>query len=237
MSMGRGGIFGDPNMSFGGLEQNNPFKRKRGLLNEDYNDFEMGPEAQAALDRASVAPESEKKGLLGFWQGGDKFTARDGIAGLLAAVGDAFAQENGMQGSAVSGLTGGRAKAMAAAKAAMAEQALAADAGKMGISPEQFRLMRAGVDLPKAPEAPEKARIAEWYRNATPEQQRAFDQTNPIVTNGYGSTVVPRSSIGGGTAPGTIEDGYQFIGGDDKDPKNWRPVQGGAGSSPRPFLR
>jgi hypothetical protein len=58
----------------------------------------------------------------GFWGGGGKFTARDGIAGLLAAVGDAFAQRGGGQGGAVSMLAGGRMDALDMARKAQAAQ-------------------------------------------------------------------------------------------------------------------
>lgn len=117
MTMGKGGVFGDPDMLFGRSVGGLPGmpKRKRGLLGEDDYVLEVSPESQAALDRAAVAPE-QKKGLLGFWQGGDKFTARDGIAGLLAGIGDAFDREGGGDGGALDALIGGRAKAFAEAK-------------------------------------------------------------------------------------------------------------------------
>lgn len=53
---------------------------------------------------------------------------------------------------------------------------------------------------------PEAARTAEWYQNADPDQRAAYDATHPIVTNGYGSTVVPRSSLGGAPPPDAIAD-------------------------------
>lgn len=179
----------------------------RGLLGpRKKQEIEMAPPIGADFKE-----EPQGKGLLGFWQGGDKFTARDGIAGLLAAVGDAFAQENGMEGSAVSGLTGGRAKAMAAAKAAEADQALAADAAKMGISPEQFRLMRAGVDLPKPAEAPGFIRDARAFAALPPEEQARvasfMDMQNPRFTNTpAGTQFIPRTAVPPSAQPMTEDE-------------------------------
>jgi len=51
------------------------------------------------------APKERRKG---FWEGGDKFRGRDAIAGLLAAVGDAFAAQNDQEGYGVKSLLGGR---------------------------------------------------------------------------------------------------------------------------------
>lgn len=226
MTMGTGGIFGVPYGS----------RRKRGGLFdprlETPDSVEMAPPLGSDFDE-----EDPKKGLLGYWQGGDKFTWKDAGAGLLAVVGDAFARENDDEGSAVSNLTGGRVKAMAEAKAAQKQEMIAAAMRAKGLSDADIQLAMlnpeaVGTNAAKKlmpAELPEKAQMSEWYRNATPDQRAAFDATNPIITNGYGSTVVPRSTFGAAssTAPGTIEDGYQFMGGDDKDPKNWRPVQGG----------
>lgn len=83
-----------------------------------------------------------------------------------------------------------------------------------GVPPEKAPLILAGVAklgdvMPQAPELPTEARVAEWYRTATPEQRAAYDQTKPIVTQGYGSTVVPRSPLptgGGGLTPMTPEE-------------------------------
>lgn len=127
MTMGVGGIFGNP---YGSR------RRKDGLFDpqlETPDQVEMAPPIGADF-------KEKPQGLLGFWQGGDKFTARDGIAGLLAAVGDAFAQENGMEGSAVSGLTGGRAKAMAEAKAAKQQARVMAAFRNKGMSDDDITI-------------------------------------------------------------------------------------------------
>ena len=113
-----------------------------------------------------------------------------------------------------------------------------------GLSPEKARLAAMGGakfgDLAPTPAAdPERVRTAQWWQNATPEQRTAFDQTNPIVTQGYGSAMVPRATLpqsgapqapAGAPAPGQVEDGYQFMGGDPTNPNSWKPVGGGGGN-------
>jgi hypothetical protein len=187
-----------------------------------------------------------------FWNGGGKFGVKDGLAGILAVLGDTFSQRAGGQGGAVANLAGGRNQAMEAARAAQArQQEIAARierARAAGLTGPQAELVGNGdakfPDLYQKPEGlPTQARMAQWYQNATPEERAAFDATNPIVTNGYGSTVVPRAGLSqGATAgpqPGHVEDGHQFIGGDPGDPNNWRPVGGGGGNVtggfPRPY--
>ena len=199
MTMGTGGIFGVPYGS----------RRKRGGLFdprlETPDGVEMAPPLGSDFDE-----EDPKKGLLGYWQGGDKFTWKDAGAGLLAVVGDAFARENDDEGSAVSNLTGGRVKAMAEAKKAAADRALAADAAKMGISPEQFRLMRAGVDIPKQ-DVPSFIRDAEAF-SRLPDEQKAsvatfMDMQNPRFTNTpAGTQFIPRTAVPPNAQPMTDEE-------------------------------
>jgi hypothetical protein len=72
------------------------------------------PAPAALLDGAPEGPK-------GFWQGGDKFRARDGIAGLLAAIGDGLSRNSGGEGFAVKGLIGQRTKGSEALEAAQKE--------------------------------------------------------------------------------------------------------------------
>lgn len=191
------------------------------------------------------SPQSpQPQGDPGFWQGGNKFGVRDGIAGLLAIVGDTLSQRGGGQAGAVQGLSGSRLSAIEMAKKAAEQQKLEQAYAAAGLSPEKARLAAMGGanfgDLAPAPAAdPERVRTAQWWQNATPEQRTAFDQTNPIVTQGYGSAMVPRATLpqsgapqapAGAPAPGQVEDGYQFMGGDPTNPNSWKPVGGGGGN-------
>jgi hypothetical protein len=72
------------------------------------------PAPAGLLDDAPEAPK-------GFWQGGDKFRARDAIGGLLAAIGDGLTQHGGGQGFAVKALIGQRTKGAEALEAAQKE--------------------------------------------------------------------------------------------------------------------
>ena len=222
-------------------------RKKRGLwdIAPDYEmpglpDFEPG--AYDLSREPEPAPERQ-----GFWQGGGKFGGRDAVAGILAMISDVAAQQGGREGSAISGLTGSRMSALEMARKQQKRnaqvKALQDAAVRRGMSPDDVTLQMGGIETPKAPELPTQARMAQWYQNATPEERAAFDATNPIVTNGYGSMLVPRGSLPmggamGGLQPGAVEDGYRFKGGNPADRNNWEPV-GGAGLSqaPRRFRR
>lgn len=239
MTMGRGGVFGNPDMYLGSKD---PFK-KRGLLGSDPIDeytqnWQTINPADVPMGQAEEKPTS-------WLQGGDKFGWKDGLSLALAGIGDAFAAQNGDNPQVMQGMMANAMKAREAARkaqlAAAEKERLIAMGMQAGRTAPQMELILGGVgdygDF-KEPALPSQAQLAEWYRTATPEQRQAYDQTNPVVTNGYGSTVVPRSAIGPATSTpvGTIEDGYQFLGGDDRDPNNWRQV-GGAGPAiaPRGF--
>lgn len=167
----------------------------------------------------------EMVGDNGFWQGGDKFGARDGIAGILAVIGDALAQQGGGHGAAMPMLMGGRLSAIEMAKKHAAEQqqqqALMEAARQRGINPADVTLAQGGLGgiIPKQGELPERARMAQWYQNASPQERAAFDQTNPIITNGYGSSVVPRNALPGGLDP----DRYELIPDDEGGPASRAP--------------
>lgn len=167
----------------------------------------------------------EMAGENGFWQGGDKFTGRDGIAGILAVIGDAFAQNGGGAGGATPMLMNGRLSAIEMAKKQaedqLQKQALMEAARQRGINPADVTLAQGGLGgiIPKQGELPERARMAQWYQNASPQERAAFDQTNPIITNGYGSSVVPRNALPGGLDP----DRYELIPDDEGGPASRAP--------------
>lgn len=167
----------------------------------------------------------EMAGNNGFWQGGDKFTGRDGIAGILAVIGDAFAQNGGGAGGATPMLMNGRLSAIEMAKKQaedqLQQQALMEAARQRGINPADVTLAQGGLGgiIPKQGELPERARMAQWYQNASPQERAAFDQTNPIITNGYGSSVVPRNALPGGLDP----DRYELIPDDEGGPASRAP--------------
>lgn len=247
MTMGRGGVFGDPDM----------FKRKRkvGLLGENDYPLEMGVEEQAALDRAAAAPE-EQKGLLSFFQGGDKFTGRDALAGLLAGIGDAFAQENGNEGAALSGLLGGRAKALAEARAAAERERVAGAFRNQGMSEDDITIAMLNPEVFANKTAD---RFRERITNKAgdrveigPDGPRTIYQDNTpeiLGVPGMGVFAMNRRT-GQPYGTGGSEPPQQAIDDLRKNPSlaeqfeqaygagaSQRYLQGGAGSGPQPFRR
>lgn len=259
MTMGKGGMFGDPDMLFGRSVGGLPGmpKRKRGLLGEDDYDLQVSPESQAALDRAAAAAPEQKKGLLGFWQGGDKFTARDGIAGLLAGIGDAFAREGGGEGTALSTLTGGRAKALAEAKAAAERERIAGAFRNQGMSEDDITIAMLN---PKAFANKTADRFRERITNKAGDRieigpdgnlRTVYQDNTPEILGvpGMGVFAMNRRT-GQPYGTGGNEPPQQAIDDLRKNPSlaeqfnqaygagaSQRYLQGGAGSGPRPFRR
>lgn len=78
--------------------------------------FDRASQADYGMSvQQEAAPQS-------FWQGGDKFTLRDGIAGALAAVGDGLSNWSGSGGGAVNNLMQSRVAPAMQAAALAAEQ-------------------------------------------------------------------------------------------------------------------
>jgi hypothetical protein len=98
------------------------------------------------------------------------------------------------------------------------------------------------------PEMPGLAKEVQWINSLPPpEREQAMKYIQMLrpgnfvppapVNIPYGATV---SGGGGAPAPGTVEDGYRFKGGNPADPNAWEPVNGGpspqgSGGFPRPF--
>lgn len=175
-----------------------------------------------------------------FWQGGSKFGVRDGIAGALAALGDVFSQRGGGQGGAVQMLAGSRiggidamrqAQAKAAETAAMQQRYAAA-----GLSGPQADLAASGGMAKPSygdlnPQPTTEMQNFNAYRGMDGPTRQQYgqyqDMTHPTITNGYGSTMIPRASMPGAGAG--LPHGY--------DPSEWEltdvpagQMGGGAGN-------
>ena len=140
----------------------------------------------------------------GFWAGGDKFTGRDAIAGVLAAVGDAFAAQNDQRGYGVEGLLGGRLDARKLAQERADKQA-ELDAENQQRSTIAQQLMRQGVApdeawtlsgdptsvrniLGQRYDVPSEVRTANYVAanpNAASNLSNYLDMTKPILQADY----------------------------------------------------
>lgn len=152
------------------------------------------------------SPQSpQPQGDPGFWQGGNKFGMRDGIAGLLAIVGDTLSQRGGGQAGAVRGLTGSRLSAIEMAKKAAEQAKLAQAAQRLGIGGDQVALAQGGLGelLPKQPSPNDTERDYQFITQKL--GQPAADnylrtKGDPYVTVPLGPNRIysgPRSGLGG----------------------------------------
>lgn len=170
------------------------------------------------LPQSAPMPEAAPAKPASFWEGGDKFGWRDGAAGALAAIGDAFAQQNGADGGSVAMLSQGRAAKLAADKAMRAAEAKRATDFQDWQTREQWKL-----DHPAAPEATAEQRNFQAYRGMDTRGRDEFlryqDAVNPRFTNTpSGTQYIPRTS--------RLPQGY--------DPNEWDVVDGPAPNAPQP---
>lgn len=227
MSMGRGGMFGDPRLPME-KEQEEQMLRllPPGLRGQIEQSQEMGgllsPEDEAARFEAIgglLAPERPQ----GFWQGGGKFGVKDGIAGLLAAAGDALMAQAGMGGGAVQGLAGTRMSAMDDLKKQAAQEQkmreLIAIGQANGLSEAQVRMQHAGLEGPEQPDVAPMVRDLQAWQGMTPEQQDALslmwekrspyrfmsaDGTPRQMPSQSAPDFIPDEEWGGGTGNGAV---------------------------------
>jgi hypothetical protein len=229
------------------------FGRGRFRMGQDDPTFGLlAPDMQSAVDEYAqmdglLAPPQEQRPD-GFWQGGEDFGARDGIAGLLAVVGDALMQQGGGQGNAVQALSGGRMSALDEFKQAAAQerkmQEIMAIGQANGLTPAQIQAQMAGLKLQQPDEFDRNAERA-GVQKGSPEYVEAARQR--LAGEPFISTTLPNGQFfagrpsqingmmgGGGMADQTpaIEDGYQYTPGPGgrANQANWRQVGGGTGN-------
>lgn len=227
MSMGSGGIFGEPGMWWekrrraigGGLLGGRPpmdlTEEQEYMFAPPKVQAAMLPDIQMTANQAKTNPlgnwgggEAPKEKRKSFWQGGDKFTGRDAVAGLLAAVGDAFAAQNDQQGYGTEMLLGGRFRAMDEAKELEKERAKIQEqyeAGRgIGMTDAEIRARRAGL-TPQQPEKPTgTTRLMEEAARWTPDQWALFGRLNPV--EGPDGRYYPRVMDNMGPPQGAIDD-------------------------------
>lgn len=168
----------------------------------------------------------EMAGNNGFWQGGDKFTGRDGIAGILAVIGDAFAQQGGGAGGATPMLMNGRLSAIEMAKKQaedqLQKQALMEAARQRGINPADVTLAQGGLGgiIPKGDDPTGFMRNEQYVEQRYgPEAAKAY-----AVPSLYGMTRGPDGKmypITPSQAPDTLSD------------DEWNALPGGASGNAR----
>lgn len=227
------GLFGDIGRFFGG---------NRGIMPGDQPGLEdwLRAAQQGGMQQEPMATR-KGGGLFGGAFDGAKWSDRlSTLADGLAAAG-AYSSGDWQAGSSIAQnraqLQGLRAKQIAEAQQ---QQQMLAALKAQGLTDEQAMLVMGNAGSlsdfrPDAPQPTNAEREASWYAGATPEQRAAYDQMHPIITNGFGSTVVPRNSWGQGNnqdATPTVEDGHQYTPGPGgrANPANWKELGGVSGS-------
>lgn len=183
-------------------------KRKPFSQWQTADEFDPVKHWQSPADAAPFAPQREapqQQDDPGFWQGGGKFGVRDGIAGLLAIVGDTLSQRGGGQAGAVDMLAGGRSRAMEMAKKAAEQAKLVQAAQRLGIGGDQVALAQGGLGelLPKQPSPNDTERDYQFItQRLGPQAADDWLRTkgDPYVTVPLGPNRIysgPRSGLGG----------------------------------------
>lgn len=146
--------------------------------------------AQGRYGNAMLQPVPQKQP--GFWQGGNKFTVRDGVAGALAAIGDGLSNWSGGGGGAMQSLLASRMLPQQQAAAMAAEQR------KRAAELADYEAKK-GIDARYA--EPAKPGSFEWYSDPsrTDAERALYDQYNPVIaTTWQGPTPIPRGRLNGG---------------------------------------
>lgn len=213
----------------------------------DLTDQDLTPQSTTPSTIPTTPQNPEPQGMMGgrrpgFWGGGDKFTARDGIAAALAVVGDAFSNRAGMPVGATQMLAGGRMDALEQARAAQEQQAQYAAkfqrAKALGYDDATADVLASGdakfSDIYQKPSTDMQNFGA--YQNMSPDERRAYgafkDVQNPIITNTYdGQAFTPRAAIpqAWGGAPGGLPPGYSA---DEWEVVEGPPAGGGGANTP-----
>ena len=185
------------------------FGKRTRLRPGDPSTWQMGPDG---LLQGDTAVRNDP--VQGYWQGGDGFSGRDGLAGALAVIGDAFAQRGGGQPMAMQGLMGNRLSAVKMAQdRAQAEQDR--PPGRADISWQLSE--KAKYETPDIPAAQKNY---QWWDSLPPAEKAKYAQYQSVVNPKWitGADGRPQQMTGGG-----LPQGY--------DPNEWEIVEGDGGGN------
>jgi len=150
----------------------------------------------------------------GYFAGGDGFSGRDALAGILAAVGDAFTQRGGGQPMAMQGLMGNRLSAVKMAQ----DRAQAEQDRQQGR--EDFSWQLSEKAKYETPDIPAAQKNYQWWDSLPPAEKAKYAQYQSVVNPKWitGADGRPQQMTGGG-----LPQGY--------DPNEWEIVEGDGGGN------